>query len=137
MIRKINTKNIFGKDINEIYKNCETENSITGGFFPVGITGRWHSGIHVIQDCVYPLISGKLVAYRNCKLNNKEEDFGANFYLVEHEITETDIKFYTLYFNIASTDRVLSDIVSDGNFVNEFTNLKYHFIKIGILKLER
>ena len=135
--REISADNIFSKDVLEIYKNCESLNTVTGGFFPVGISGRWHSGIHVIQDCVYPLIPGKIVAYRNCKVGKYNEDYGANFYLLEHEIGQTKIKFYTLYFHVASTEKVLNELAPDGNFADVFRKLKLPFYKKWQFKVKK
>lgn len=128
-VRELDIKNVFNEDLSKVYINCETSNTETGGFFPVGVSGKWHSGIHVIQDCVYPLMSGKIVAYRNFKLDEKNTDYGANFYLIEHEIKNAEIKFYTLYFHIASDEKVLNKLAPDGNFVNIFYKIKLPFYK--------
>lgn len=128
-LRTIDLKNILNKDVEDIYKNCEYTNNSVGGYFPVGDIGKWHSGCHVTQDCVYPLLSGKLVAYRNYKLKDNEIDKGGNFFLIEHEIENTNIKFCTLYHHIASDEKILKELASDGNFVNVFTKLKLPFYK--------
>lgn len=121
--------NIFNKKIENIYDNCEKSNVNTDGFYPYSTDGKWHSGIHIIQEYVYPLMAGKLVAYRNCEVKNGQKDYGANFYMIEHEISDTNIKFCTLYYHIASDEKVLDELTIDGNFVNVYKTMKLPFSK--------
>lgn len=55
----------------------ENEKGSEGGFFPLGEGYTWHSGIHLYEKTVNPLLSGDIVAYRQntdfCFVPRKKE----------------------------------------------------------------
>ena len=77
MSKKINL------DDNE--KNFIANESLDGGFFPLGSNGCWHGGVHIKygdDEGVYPIIGGgNLISYRlnekeiTCELDNKISEY--------------------------------------------------------------
>lgn len=54
--------NIWNKNLEEIYKQTEGDDSC--GYYPVGSNDFWHSGIHLDEEYVYPIMDGEIIAYR-------------------------------------------------------------------------
>lgn len=55
--------------MSQIYEKLitENENGNEYGYFPIGKTNKWHSGIHLYSKNIKPLLNGKIVAYRHNK----------------------------------------------------------------------
>lgn len=83
-----------------------------GGWFPMGSSRIWHTGIHLFADAekeVYAIADGEIVA---CRAGEEEDEKGygsRNFVLIKHQWpTDTSKVYYSLYMHLdaekAATD---------------------------------
>ena len=87
-----------------------TEGSELGGFYPVGLGGQWHGGIHLHArrgSEVHAMMDGVVVAARN----GVTPELGSNnFVLLRHEVPfdpqddKRTFVFYSLYMHLQRFD---------------------------------
>jgi hypothetical protein len=65
----------------------ESNNEIGGGFYPVGASNVWHSGIHIAggeKDYIYPISKGNIYGYRMSKMYQfREIIFGSTYKILQ------------------------------------------------------
>jgi N-acetyl-anhydromuramyl-L-alanine amidase AmpD len=88
-----------------------TEKSDIGGYYPVGLGGQWHGGIHLHAPEGAPvkaMFDGVIVAARNGKRTNRLGS--TNFVLIKHvqnfgsKDAPREFVFFSLYMHIAEFD---------------------------------
>ena len=126
-------ENIWKQKFENIYRNNETAGTL-GGFFPLGIGKTWHSGIHIYNKYVMPIINGEIVA---CRISNnyveilKKKDVSQNEY---DQFTNEEQKFYIDYKIQEDPIKSLMNIKKLDGDIKEKISVDFILLKHNLLQ---